>query len=146
MNAEEFDLGVQHLQTIGLWRKAQEAEAHAVAGRIHGHILQEFTSGLERSNKDYEQQTTNEADEESMDDDVFQNRGPSEIGNVTSSCTSPSNGLQASHEDREHLGQVAEAGNPLMTDNQQHPHHLTSKFHGEHSIGTSPLARNLALP
>jgi len=134
------------LQSIGLREKAQTAEAHEVAERIHRHILQEFTSGLERTNKGHERQITNEeAEEESIDDHFFGNRGSSKDCNATLSRTSLPSHFHGFHEDQEHLGLAGDAGNPMMGDNQQHSHHLASAFNGEELRGTLSRPRGFVL-
>lgn len=93
-------------------QKAQEAGAHAVAGGIQRHILQEFTSGLERCRKGHEQGTNEDAEEESRDDERSQNTGLPNLSDES----------QGFHKGPEHLGQVTSAGTtPMMADHQQYP-------------------------
>jgi len=61
----EIRLAIQHLQSVGVGKVAEEAEAHTVANQIHGLIMQGFISGqvVDDPNEGQDEQMVDEDDE-----------------------------------------------------------------------------------
>jgi len=69
LNEDDFQLAIQHLQSIEVGEIAKEAKAHTVANRIHGHILRSFTGVFEGPGADYDEQMV-DVEEEEVEEEV----------------------------------------------------------------------------
>ncbi|KAI9715646.1 MAG: hypothetical protein M1812_005798 [Candelaria pacifica] len=117
LNAADFEQALRHLRSIGVADIARETGAHAVANRIHGFILEKFTSsivsdraadttkhGHPMNNHRHIIHQDSMADEESTDDEMLDNNGSSADddsthSNATSPCSSACDYSLSSHQD-----------------------------------------------
>ena len=150
MNAADFDQALQHFQTIGVAQKAYETGSHGVANRIHSVIMQKFTSSIDEGSSSTPQYVqpaiqkgttsgNNSTDDgEMLEDDESTVDSHSTNGDATSSCTS------LDIPGQEHPGQVGgRSENPMVIDDAQQSHHLTSALTAETSNGMSPSLGSL---
>ncbi|MCJ1258726.1 hypothetical protein MMC24_006559 [Lignoscripta atroalba] len=130
--AVNFEEGIQHLQSIGVAEKADQAGAHVVANRIHSLLLQRFTSGVKNQHADHEElMPDEEAEEDSISEDVVEESGSLIPSNAASSCTSLSTLAQGCQQGQEPIYQAGIEDDDLMlTDERRHPCRLTPVFDG----------------
>jgi len=129
------------LQSLSLAEKARNVNANEVAHRIHTLALQGLTSGIEEPNAHHE-----EADEDSIDEDVAEDDGSSRTSNAASSCTSFSTLAQRCGRSQEHIYRAGIEDDDLMaTDEQRHPHRSTAAFDNGRSNGMFSNLRSLTL-